>query len=196
MKDGKFDLKTFLNNFELYLSTILFIALTILLFTNVAARYLFKHSFAWIEEVSTIMFVWMIWFAMSAAVTKRKHLRIDFILEMVPFKVKKFMLIVSNFIYIGFNIWMLTVLAGIIQRLGSSQTTMLRLPQQVVYSIIPVGVILSCIRIVQDTIKLYHEDEKNLGASKPSMDLDECERIYLEKKAAKEAALAAKGGNA
>jgi C4-dicarboxylate transporter DctQ subunit len=196
MKDGKFDTKTFLNNIELYLSTILFIALTILLFANVAARYLFQHSFAWIEELSTIMFVWMIWFAMSAAVTKRKHLRIDFILEMVPFKAKKFMLIVSNIIYFAFNIWMLVILAGIIQRLGTSQTTMLRLPQQVVYSIIPIGVVLSCVRIIQDTIKLYHEDEKNLGASKPSMDLDECERIYLEKKAAKEAAQAAKGGNA
>ena len=86
MKDGKFDLKTFLDNIELYISAVLFIALTVLLFANVFCRYALKHSFAWVEEVATIAFVWMIWFAMSAAVTKRKHLRIDFILEMVPFK--------------------------------------------------------------------------------------------------------------
>ena len=74
----------------------------------------------------------------------------------------------------------------IIQRLGSSQTTLLRLPQQLVYSVIPLGLLLSIVRIIQDTAKLLKENEENLGSSKPAMDLDECERIYLEKKAARE----------
>lgn len=60
MKDGKFDLKTFLDNIELYISAVLFIALTVLLFANVFCRYALKHSFAWVEEVATIAFVWMI----------------------------------------------------------------------------------------------------------------------------------------
>lgn len=188
MKDGKFDLKTFLDNIELYISAVLFIALTVLLFANVFCRYALKHSFAWVEEVATIAFVWMIWFAMSAAVTKRKHLRIDFILEMVPFKVKKAMLVISNLVFAAFDIYLLYVVMTIIGRLGNSQTTLLRLPQQMVYSIIPIGLVLSVVRIAQDTIKLMHENEANLGASKPAMDLDECERIYLEKKAAREAA--------
>ena len=51
MKDGKFDLKTFLDNIELYISAVLFIALTVLLFANVFCRYALKHSFAWVEEV-------------------------------------------------------------------------------------------------------------------------------------------------
>lgn len=193
MKDGKFDLQTFLNNAELYISAILFIALTVLLFVNVIGRYTLGMSFAWIEEVATIAFVWMIWFAMSAAVTKRKHLRIDFVLELVSFKVKKIMLILSNVIFGVFDLYLLYVVITIIQRLGNSQTTLLRLPQQIVYSVIPIGLVLSVIRIVQDTIRLLNENEANLGASKPAMDLDECERIYLEKKAAKEAA-GAKGG--
>lgn len=188
MKDGKFDPKTFINNAELYISAVLFIALTVLLFVNVVCRYVFSTSFAWIEEVGTIAFVWMIWFAMSAAVTKRKHLRIDFVLELVPFPVKKAMLIISNVIFGVFDIYLLYVVITIIQRLGNSQTTLLRLPQQMVYAIIPLGLLLSVVRIVQDTIKLTQENEQNLGASKPAMDLDECERIYLEKKAAKEAA--------
>ena len=183
MKDGKFDLKTFLDNIELYISAGLFIALTVLLFANVFCRYALKHSFAWVEEVATIAFVWMIWFAMSAAVTKR-----NFILEMVPFKVKKAMLVISNLVFAAFDIYLLYIVMTIIRRLGNSQTTLLRLPQQMVYSIIPIGLVLSVVRIAQDTIKLMHENEANLGASKPAMDLDECERIYLEKKAAREAA--------
>lgn len=187
MKDGKFDLKTFLNNVELYISACLFIVLTVLLFANVVGRYVLGESFSWIEEVATIIFVWMIWFAISAAVTQRKHLRIDFVLELVPFIVKKIMLIISNVIFAAFDIFLLIQIMQIIGRLGSSQTTLLRLPQQMVYSIIPIGLVLSVVRIVQDTIKLAHENKKELGASKPAMDLDACERIYLEKKAKKEA---------
>ena len=55
------------------------------------------------EEFATIMFVWMIYLAISAAVTYRKHLRIDFLLDMMPFKVKKVMLIISNVIFALFT---------------------------------------------------------------------------------------------
>ena len=185
MKDGKFDLKTFLNNFELYLGTICFFVLTVMLTLQVISRYVLKHSFTWMEEFATIMFVWMIYLGVSAAVTSRKHLRIDFVLNMVPFKIKRAMLVISNVIFAAANVYITVIMMDVIRLLGSSKTTMLALPQKLVYSVIPFALVISCIRLVQDTIKLLKEDEKNLGASKPSMDLDACERIWQEKQAAK-----------
>ncbi len=185
MKDGKFDLKTFLNNIELYIATICFIILTIMLTLQVISRYALHHSFTWMEEFATVTFVWMIYLGVSAAVTKRKHLRIDFVLEMVPFKVKKAMLILSNVIFAVFNVYMSVILVNVVKLLGNSKTTMLGLPQQLVYSIIPISLLLSVIRLVQDTLQLLKEDESNLGASKPSMDLDACEEIFRQKQAAK-----------
>ena len=137
------------------------------------------------EEFATIMFVWMIYLGVSAAVTHRKHLRIDFVLNMVPFKVKRAMLIFSNVIFAGFNVYVTYIMADVIRLLGSSKTTMLQLPQALVYSVIPLSLIITCIRLVQDTAKMMKENEENLGASKPSMDLNACERIYQEKLAAK-----------
>ena len=78
MKDGKFDLRTFLDNIELYLATLFFIILTIMLTLQVISRYVLQNSFTWMEEFATIMFVGMIYLGVSSAVTKRKHLRIDF----------------------------------------------------------------------------------------------------------------------
>ena len=138
------------------------------------------------EEFATIMFVWMIYLGVSAAVTHRKHLRIDFVLNMVPFQVKRAMLTVSNVIFFLCNIYVAYIMMDVIRLLGSSKTTMLQLPQALVYSIIPLSLVISCIRLVQDTIRMTQESEDNLGASKPSMDLEVCERIYVEKKAAKE----------
>ena len=186
MKDGKFHLRTFLDNFELYIAAICFIALTIMLTGQVVSRYVFKHSFTWMEEAATILFVWMIYLGVSSAVTKRKHLRIDFILDMVPFKAKRVMLILSNVIFAAFNVFISVIMFNVITLLGKSQTTMLHLPQKLVYSIIPIGLLLSVIRLAEDTVKLMKEDKANLGASKPSMDLDECERIYLQSQAAKQ----------
>lgn len=185
MKNGKFDLKTFLNNFELYLATLCFIILTVMLTLQVFSRFILNHSWTWMEEFATIMFVWMIYLAISAAVTHRKHLRIDVLLEAVPFQVKKVMLIASNVIFAAFNIYISVIMVDVIQLLGNSKTTMLGIPQQLVYIVIPVGLIISVIRLVQDTLKLLKEEKKDLGASKPSMDLDACERIWEEKKAAK-----------
>lgn len=185
LKNGKFDLKTFVNNFELYLATLCFIVLTVMLTLQVFSRFILGHSWTWMEEFATIMFVWMIYLATSAAVTHRKHLKIDVLLEAVPFQVKKVMLIASNVIFAAFNIYISVIMVNVIQLLGSSKTTMLGIPQQLVYIVIPVGLIISVIRLVQDTLKLLKEEEKDLGASKPSMDLDACERAWEEKKAAK-----------
>lgn len=185
MKNGKFDLKTFLNNFELYLATLCFIILTVMLTLQVFSRFILKHSWTWMEEFATIMFVWMIYLAISAAITNRKHLRIDVLLEAVPFQIKKVMLIASNVIFAAFNIYISVIMVDVIQLLGNSKTTMLGIPQQLVYIVIPIGLIISVIRLVQDTLKLLKEEKKDLGASKPSMDLDACERAWDEKKAAK-----------
>ena len=185
MKNGKFDLKTFLNEFELYLATVCFIILTVMLTLQVFSRFILHHSWTWMEEFATVMFVWMIYLATSAAVTHRKHLRIDVVLEAVPFKVKKAMLILSNVIFGAFNVYISVILFNVIKLLGNSKTTMLHLPQSVVYFIIPFGLLISVVRLVQDTIRLMKESEDNLGASAPSMDLNACERAWEEKKAAK-----------
>lgn len=128
MKNGKFDLKTFLNNIELYLATLCFIVLTAMLTLQVFSRFILHHSWTWMEEFATIMFVWMIYLAISAAVTYRKHLRIDFLLDMMPFKVKKVMLIISNVIFALFNVYISVIMFNVIKLLGASKTTMLKIP--------------------------------------------------------------------
>ena len=174
-------MKKLFNNFELYLGTLCFIILTIMLTLQVFSRYVLHNAFTWMEEFATIMFVWMIYFGVSAAVTSRKHLRIDFVLDMVPFKTKRAMLVISNIIFAVFNVYLSYILFDIMSYMGTSKTTMLHWPQYTVYAIIPIGLILSIIRLVQDTKRLLGEDEKSLGGSKPSMDLAACEEIYRQK---------------
>ncbi len=189
MKDGKFDFKTLLNEFEIYASTICFFMLTFLLTFNTLARYAIPGvSLTWMQELATIMFVWMIYFGVSGAVTKRKHLRIDFLLDIMPFKMKRVMLMISNVIFAVFNVYIGIILIDVIDLLGTSKTIMLGIPNVVVYSIIPFALIITVVRLVQDTIQLTKENESSLGASEPSLDLASCEKEFQAKLMAKAAA--------
>ena len=74
---GKFNSKKFLNEFEIYLGTIVFLVLTALLTIQVISRYVFNSAITWAEELAVIMFVWLIYLGVAGAVTNRKHLKID-----------------------------------------------------------------------------------------------------------------------
>jgi len=170
-----------INEFEIYIGTIIFIAMTILLTLQVLSRYLLGDSFVWAEELSVIMFVWLIYLGVAGAITKRKHLRIDAFVNILPFKIKKAVLILDNFIIIIFCAYVILPFSNLIANLIKSGvvTSILRIPRSVVYAVIPVCLLLTCVRTLQDTVVLVGESEGELGVSKPTIDIEALEREAL-----------------
>ncbi len=174
-KSGKSILLQILNNFEIYIGTVLFIIIMFLLFLQVVSRFVFRHSFTWTEELAVALSVGMVYCGVSGAVTYRKHLRIDALLEAVPFKAKKALLIISDLIFIGFNFYVAYLYTTIIKNLRMSATSLLRIPKRYLYAIIPVMLAVTSVRIVFDILKLIKETPQTLGASKPVIDTDALE---------------------
>ena len=133
----------------------------------------------------------MTYLGVSSAVTYRKNLRIDALLNVVPFKVKKAMLIASDMIFIIFNLYLIIPFLELIQSIGTSKTPILGIPKAITYWLIPVILVISSIKLLVDIKKLIHEDEKRLGASKPTIDLEALEEEYRRKQRVK----LEKGGN-
>ena len=178
----------FINRFELYLASLIFVAIMALLFIQVITRYVFGHAFTWTEEISIIGFVWMQYLGICASVLTRKQLRIDFFLDMMPFKVKKIMLILDNILTMIFCGAIIPFMLGIINtmvKMGSI-TDLLRIPNAVVYAIMPFSLTLMIIRLIQESVILSKESEKNLGSVKPTLDLDALEQEWLSKSTRKE----------
>ena len=186
MEQKNFDWKKFIINIDQYISAVLFIAIMVLLFIQVISRYVLGYSFTWTEELSIILFVWMTYMGVSSAVTYRKNLRIDALLDVVPFKVKKAMLIISDVIFIIFNIYLIFPFVELIGSIGNSKTPLLGIPKALSYWLIPVVLVIASLKLLGDIYKLAHEDEKRLGASKPSIDLEAMEAEWAAKKAEKE----------
>lgn len=72
--------------------------MALLVFTNVVLRYVFGTGMPWAEELSRYLFIWMIFLGAIVALQQRSHLTVDLLTEAVPLKVKKILLIISNFL--------------------------------------------------------------------------------------------------
>lgn len=183
--------KKLLNHFEVYAGAGIFIIMTILLFVQVVTRYCFGHAVTWAEEVATILFVWMVYLGVAAAVLSRKHLKIDAFVEMLPFKAKKTLLIISNVIFLAFSLYIIFPMMSLVNNYAAKSATspILKIPKTLSYVVMPLCFLLTAIRLVQEIIRLSKEKEKELGVSKPIIDI-----AALEKEA-EELARQKKGGN-
>ena len=183
--------KKLLNHFEVYAGAGIFIIMTILLFVQVVTRYCFGHAVTWAEEVATILFVWMVDLGVAAAVLSRKHLKIDAFVEMLPFKAKKTLLIISNVIFLAFSLYIIFPMMSLVNNYAAKSATspILKIPKALSYVVMPLCFLLTAIRLVQEIIRLSKEKEKELGVSKPIIDI-----AALEKEA-EELARQKKGGN-
>lgn len=184
MKKKENSLIRLLNDFESHVAAVLFFLLTILLTIQVISRYVFNYAFTWTEELANIVYVYIVYLGVSAAVTYRKHLSIDFFLEMSSFKVKRALLIISDVIFIIFCIVMMSPLMKIVigyNGLGGAKSPLLSIPKVISFGIIPLCFLFTIVRLVQDIMKLLKEEEKELGVSKPTIDLNAAELEWKEK---------------
>lgn len=166
--------KEILNHFETYIGTGIFLFLTVILTVQVICRYIFGFSFAWIEEVAVISLVIMVYCGVSGAVMSRQFLKIDMLLNMVPFRVKRVMLILDTIIHAVFTGWLTYYFIRIISTLIklNSVYSITRVPKVCVYVIVAFFLILSVLRAVQEVVKLSSEKEHELGKAVPSFDLE------------------------
>lgn len=137
------------------------LAMLVLLTLQVITRYVFKFAFTWTEELSTIMFVWLVYLGCSSAVLKGQHLRIDLLLNAFKGTAKKIAYILTDLITMAFCAWMVSYLLNIISNIAArnSTTMLLKLPQDIVYSIIPFAMVMTIIRMIQEIIMIIKTPE-------------------------------------
>jgi TRAP-type C4-dicarboxylate transport system permease small subunit len=65
-------------------SALLVAAVFVAILTGVARRYLFGQPLVWIDELSTVLFVWSIFWAGAFVVGLREHVSFDLVHGMLP----------------------------------------------------------------------------------------------------------------
>lgn len=79
--------------------------MTLFIFAQVLARYVFKSPLAWSEEGARFMFIWMTFIAGYVGARKGQHIGVELIQNLFPESIKAGMKVLCDLISIGFLSW-------------------------------------------------------------------------------------------
>lgn len=141
-------------NLELYLCVFLMSLMTLVVFGQVVMRKLFNNSLSWSEELARYVFIWLIYIGISYGCKLRKHIKIDAALHLFPRKMRPYIVILGDLMFIGFAVYI--TVTGFGYAVSQSQFGMrspaLKIPLQYVYLSTVVGFGLVIFREIQTII--------------------------------------------
>lgn len=170
MKGGKNMkwLKQLDNNFEEWISFVLFSLMVIVIFLQVIFRFFLNYSLDWTEELSRYTFITLVYFSAAVAVKRNRHLRTESLVQALPKKVKKWINIFSDVIWLAFTVLMIKLSFNATMTIleTGQQSPVLNVVMGYVYAVVPIGFTLMSLRIIQQIIKKIRN--KNNDDSTPA----------------------------
>ena len=148
-----------LMNLDIAIASVILAVLIVLTFAGVIWRYIFSNPFTWLEEVQTSCMVWIVFAAAGAAFRTGNHVAIEMIVDMMPQKVQKIMVIVIGYLFVQS--------IGFIQVFIKSgrSTSMLKIPFAGVYGIAIVSYIDMILSYFYSVIKGVKSEAKEVASS-------------------------------
>ena len=144
-------IKWFLVHFEEVMCAVLFAAMAVITFANVITRYVFRYSFAFLEELVISLFVWITLLGTAVAFRERAHLNFSFITERLPSPMRKFLYWVS--ITMGVGLFAFLIYFSILQirdeMLLNLTSSGIGVPQWWYTIGVPIASVLVIFRIIQ-----------------------------------------------
>lgn len=119
-------------------------------FTNVVARYAFDASLVWATELTIFCFLWSVFFGAAYCFKKDAHIAVTIVLEIMPSRIQKVMLIISHLItfiflcavsYYGYEYLLLVI------DLDERSIDLWDMPMWIPYMVIPVAFAFAAFRV-------------------------------------------------
>lgn len=121
---------------------VLMVAMLVIIFSQVLARYVFQYSLTWSEELGRYIFVWMTFLGMTVAYRAGAHVALDIICAALKGYSRKTLETINDLLvialssaifYSGLNLFFL----GMRQK-----SPALKIPMQYVYIVVPISGLL------------------------------------------------------
>lgn len=169
-----------LDNFESYICQILLSFFVVILFLQIALRVCFNYVIPWSEEISRFAFVWFVYLGAAYAARLGAHNRVLIQFKLFPKVVEDICMILTDLIWIAFNLVMIQKSISIIQDLTEFpyMSPALDVSMAYIYYIFPLSFGLMTIRIIQVDIMKYVLKIKVKDVD--SIDLEETKQMLVE----------------
>lgn len=84
-----------------YVVAFLLVVMSAIVFGNVICRYFLEASLAWYEEVSRFLLIWIVFLGAVIALIKGDHLGIDVLLQVLPPKVRRVVVVLTDLLVLA-----------------------------------------------------------------------------------------------
>jgi len=146
-------LKKILNHLEEGVGAAAMLLMVTIAFVNVLVRFFTVYSFAFTEEITISMFVWITLLGISIAFRRNAHLAVTFFYDLAPARMRKAFFLLANTLSLMF--FALLTWLGAMQVKDEMElgviTDSLAIPAWIYSAGIPVFSVLIMIRIIQST---------------------------------------------
>lgn len=139
---------------EKILIVFLLSGMSLIIGIQVFMRYVMKASLSWSEEIARYMFIWLVYVGISYGVKTSKHVKIDAAVNLFPKKIRKYIFILSDVIFLAFSMLIIVnaiKISSLIFELGQSSPST-GISMGYVYLAVPLGFLLVSIRLIQSII--------------------------------------------
>ena len=119
------------------------VLISVLVIVQVFFRYVLSSGILWVDEVVTILMVSMVMFGVPAVTRRGMHTELLVFIDMLPKSARHVVRCVTSFIGLAFLVLFLFAAARYAADSRGMVTTVLRIPIQYVYAILPVGALLA-----------------------------------------------------
>jgi TRAP-type C4-dicarboxylate transport system permease small subunit len=105
-------------------------------FTNVLARYFLNNSIQWAEEFSRYAFIWIVFLGAVVCTKHKRHIGIDSVVKILPASVQPWVNLTADLLTSALMVIIIWY-GGLLTQNATQTTATLKLPQYVIYMVVP-----------------------------------------------------------
>lgn len=139
----------FLKYFEEIVAGLFMVLMSLCTFANVLARYVFNSPIQWAEEFSRYAFIWVVFMGAAVCTKRNRHIAIDSLLQVLPAPMQRVFHLLVDVCILGLMA-VIVYYGGILTSAATQTTATLKVPQYVVYLVVPASAALIFLHALGD----------------------------------------------
>jgi TRAP-type transport system small permease protein len=130
--------------------------ISLLVITQVFFRYVLETGILWVDEVVTILMVTMVMSGVAAVTRRGMHTELLVFVNMMPKPVRRSVKVLTTFIGLAFLSFFLYAATMYTLNARGMVTTVLRIPIQYIYVILPIGAALTVYEYIKKMMTAFN----------------------------------------
>ena len=131
----------------------------IITFVNVILRYCFSSPLGFIEEISVLLYTFLVFFELSVTHKRNSAVSVDIVVALMPEKFRRVMDTVSTILTLA--VWVVLVYLGVKLAYGitTTYTSYLRIPYHYIYWFFPLSGFFCIIQLIRRLVLIFTGQE-------------------------------------